>query len=142
MTDYSATPLPKKLGIEDGARVAVLGAPKTFERTLGPLPPSVSMRQSARGPLDVIVFFTSKTSELERRFSKLAGALEPAGGLWIAYPKKSSGVGSDLTFERVQDIGLRAGLVDNKSCAIDETWSGVRFVYRLKDRKARRRSPP
>ena len=83
----------------------------------------------------MVVLFTTSRDELERRFGELAGALAPAGGLWVAYPKKASGVPTDLTFQDVQEIGLAAGLVDNKSCAIDEVWSGVRFVIRVRDRR-------
>ena len=99
-----------------------------------PLPDEVELRSRARGPLDVIVFFTKSRSDLERRFAKLAAALEPAGGLWIAWPKRSSGVDTDLTEDVVREIALANGLVDNKVCAIDETWSGLRLVRRLRDR--------
>jgi hypothetical protein len=128
--DYSTTPLPKKLGIGDSSRVAVVGAPHGFAQSTG-----VSPR--ARGPVDVIVFFTARRAELERRFSSLAGRLEPAGGLWVAWPKKSAETATDLSFEVVQGIGLAAGLVDNKSCSIDGTWQALRFVIRLEDRPAR-----
>jgi hypothetical protein len=131
---YSGTPLPKKLGIKEGSLVALVGAPAGFDETLGELPPAVEIRRQARGPLDVIVFFTTRRAELARRFPTLARALAPAGGLWIAWPKKASGVATDLVFLDVQDVGLAAGLVDNKVCAIDDVWSGVRFVIRLKDR--------
>lgn len=135
---YSGTPFPKKLGIKKGARVAVLGAPETFDRTLGKLPSGVELRTRATGTFDVLVFFTKRAAELERRFSILTRALDPDGGLWIAWPKKASGVKTDLTFEVVQPIGLDAGLVDNKVCAIDDVWSGLRFVYRVADRAALR----
>jgi hypothetical protein len=136
---YSGTPLPKKLGIKEGARLAILGAPDGFDRTLGALGPGVQVSRQARGRFDVIVFFTTRASELERRFPALTRALEPDGGLWVAWPKKSSRVATDLTFEVVQPVGLDAGLVDNKVCAIDEVWSGLRFVYRVKDRPPARR---
>jgi hypothetical protein len=87
--------------------------------------------------MDVILLFATRRADLERRFSGLARALDPAGGLWIAWPKKSSGVATDLTFESVQAIGLDEALVDNKVAAIDETWSGLRFVYRKADRPSR-----
>ena len=132
--DYSGTPLYKKLGIKEGARVAVVRAPDGFANTLGRLPDEVEVKETARGPLDVIVVFAQRADELRTRFAKLKGALEPAGGLWVAYPKKSSKIPADLTFELAQQIGLDEGLVDNKSCAIDDDWSGLRFVYRLKDR--------
>jgi hypothetical protein len=131
---YSGTPLPKKLGIKEGHAVAFVGSPQGFRSTLGELPAGVRVKAQARGPLDVIVLFSTRRSDLERRFSRLARALDPAGGLWIAWPKKSSGVATDLTFESVQAIGLDEGLVDNKVAAIDETWSGLRFVLRKADR--------
>ena len=132
--DYSGTPLPKKLGITEGTSVAFPGASEEFWKTLGVLPDSVSIKGRVRGNLDVIVFFTTRRSELERRFRPLAAALVPSGGLWVAYPKRTSGMETDLTFEVVQSAGLRAGLADNKSCSIDDVWSGLRFVYRLSDR--------
>ena len=134
---YSATPLPKKLGIKEGHAVAFVGSPEGFRSTLAELPAGVRVKAQARGPLDVIVLFATRRADLERRFSRLARALDPAGGLWIAWPKKSSGVATDLTFESVQATGLDEGLVDNKVAAIDETWSGLRFVYRKADRPSR-----
>lgn len=128
--DYSTTPLPKKLGIGESSRVAVVGAPRGFAQSIG-----VSPR--ARGAVDVLVFFTTRRAELERRFGSLAGRLEPAGGVWVAWPKRSADTPTDLSFEDVQRIGLAAGLVDNKSCAIDETWQALRFVIRREDRPAR-----
>ena len=135
---YSGTPLPKKLGIREGSRVAVVSAPDGFTRVLGPLPPGVELRTGARGRCDVVVFFVTRRAELARRFPGFVRALEPDGGLWVAWPKKTSGVATDLVFERVQEVGLGCGLVDNKVAAIDDTWSGLRFVRRLADRPARR----
>jgi len=129
--DYSGTPLSRKLGIREGSRLFVAGAPDGFLETLGP---DAAPVPDGRGPLDVVLLFTASRAELEARFTKLARELAPAGGLWVAYPKKASGVPTDLTFQDVQEIGLDAGLVDNKSCAIDDVWSGVRFVIRLRDR--------
>jgi hypothetical protein len=131
---YSGTPLVRKLGIKEGHTVAFPGAPDGFPALLVPLPDGVDVRPRARGPLDVVVFFTRRRSELERRFTALKRALDPAGGLWIAWPKRSSGVETDLTEDVVREIALAEGLVDNKVCAIDETWSGLRLVYRLSDR--------
>jgi hypothetical protein len=125
--DYSSTPLPRKLGIKDGSRVALKNAPEGFADVLGVTP-------RLRGEFDVAVLFALRQGELTRAFAPLARRLAPAGGLWIAWPKKAAGVPTDLTFEAVQKTGLDAGLVDNKSCAIDDTWQAVRFVIRLKDR--------
>jgi hypothetical protein len=131
---YSGTPLPRKLGIKPGARLAVLREPEGFRRTLGELPEGVVIRRRSQGPLDVVVAFFSRRSELERRMPVLRGSLAPAGGLWIAWPKRASGMPTDVTEDVVRELGLAAGLVDNKVCAIDETWSGLRLVYRLRDR--------
>jgi len=132
---YSGTPLPKKLGIKEGARLALVAAPDDFvESALAPLPDQVELRARARGRLDVIVFFTKSRADLERRFGKLASALDPAGALWIAWPKRSSGVETDLTEDVLREVGLPQGLVDTKVCAIDDTWSGLRFVIRKENR--------
>jgi hypothetical protein len=132
---YSGTPLPRKLGIKAGARVALIGAPDGFDATLGDLPEGVAVRRRLGGaPIDVIVAFFSRRSLLERRLQGLSTALDPAGGLWIAWPKRASGVDTDVTEDVVRTLGLAAGLVDNKVCAIDQVWSGLRLVYRLRDR--------
>jgi hypothetical protein len=125
--DYSATPLPRKLGIEEQSRVALIGAPEGFADELGVAP-------VRRGTLDVAILFATRKGEVTRRFTGLARRLRPAGGLWVAWPKQSAGVKTDLSFPTVQDVGLRAGLVDNKSCSIDDTWRALRFVIRRSDR--------
>lgn len=134
MAGYSGTPLPKKLGLKEKQRVALVNPPTDFAATLGELPAGVEVVKQLRAPLDVVVFFTKSESELLKRFGALAAKLTPAGGLWIAWPKKASGVATDLNESVVRQTGLATGLVDNKVCAIDETWSGLRFVIRLKDR--------
>jgi hypothetical protein len=134
MAGYSETPLPKKLGIKPETRLALVSPPDGFDETLGALPERVELRPRVRGPLDVIVFFTTSAAELRRRFDKLAAALDPAGALWVAWPKKSSGVTTDLTENVVRDVALPKGLVDNKVCAIDEIWSGLRLVIRRENR--------
>jgi hypothetical protein len=131
---YSGTPLVRKLGIKPQARLGLISAPEGFLVLLGELPEDVSVRSRARGPLDVIVAFFLDRSELVRRLPALKAALDQAGGLWIAWPKRASGVATDVTENVVRELGLAAGLVDNKICAIDETWSGLRLVYRLRDR--------
>ncbi len=135
--DYSATPLSKKLGIEAGAEVATVGSPVGFREALEPLPPGVRVHSRPRGELDVIVFFTTQRGELGRRLEALRRTLTPAGGLWVAWPKKSSEIETDLSFESVQGMGLAVGLVDNKSASIDRDWQALRFVYRLEDRGRR-----
>jgi hypothetical protein len=136
MAGYSGTPLAKKLGIKADHLVALLEAPSDFEQTLTDLPHGVEIVSSLknRTPFDVIIYFTKSENELGRLFQTIAKRLAPAGGLWIAWPKRTSGVETDLSENRIREIGLATGLVDNKVCAIDETWSGLRFVIRLKDR--------
>ena len=137
MAGYSGTPLPRKLGIKEGSAVAFANAPAEFAAALGPLPDSVTLKRRAVRPLDVAVAFFTRRAALERRLDSLARAVHPDGGLWIAWPKRSSGVETDLTEDVVRDLGIAAGLVDNKVCAIDATWSGLRLVYRLRDRPKR-----
>ena len=134
MAGYSGTPLARKLGVKEGQRVAFQAAPEGFEALLGELPEGVAVKRRATTPLDVVVAFFKRRAELERRFTRLAETIRPAGCLWIAWPKRSSGVATDLTEDVVRELALAAGLVDNKVCAIDETWSGLRLVFRLRDR--------
>ncbi|WP_063012024.1 hypothetical protein [Nocardia kruczakiae] len=125
--------LARKLGIRPGARVLLADAPRGF--ALEPLPPQVAVhRRAGHEPYDVVVGFCPDYASLNRRFGTWRTRLAPAGGLWIAWPKKSSGVVTDLGDAVVREFGLAAGLVDNKVCAIDDTWSGLRFVLRLADR--------
>jgi len=136
MAGYSGTPLARKLGIVQGCRLAVVSSPNGFCERLE-LPDGVVLRRQARGRLDVVVFFVTRRAELARRFSTFQRRLEPDGGLWIAWPKRTSGVATDLTEGPVREIGLANGLVDNKVAAIDDTWSGLRFVWRVRDRAQR-----
>jgi hypothetical protein len=129
-TGYSGTPLPRKLGMKEGARVAVLDAPDDFTATLGALPDGVTVRERLRGPLDVIVCFIVRRADLERRIDRLKAALDSAGRLWIAWPKRASKVETDMTEDVVRDVALPLGLVDNKVAAIDATWSGLQLVIR------------
>jgi len=131
---YSGTPLAQKLGIREGHRLAFPSAPEGFAKLLGALPSGTTVKSRAVGPLDVIVFFTTSRSELERRMPALRRAMDPAAGLWIAWPKRSSGVETDMTEGVARELGLANRLVDNKVCAIDEVWSGLRLVIRLEDR--------
>jgi hypothetical protein len=132
---YSGTPLPRKLGIKPGHRVALLGAPDGFEReTLGELPGDVSVRRRAGAKADVIVSFHTSRAELERRLPALRRMMEPDAALWIAWPKRASRVETDITEDVLREIALPTGLVDNKVCAVDETWSGLRLVIRLQYR--------
>jgi hypothetical protein len=131
MAGYSGTPLPKKLGITDGSRIALVGAPEGFSEQLTPLPAGARFLRRVAGPVDVILFFARSRADLERRFAPLAGQLAANGGFWVAWPKKASGVVTDVSEAVVQEIGLAHGLVDNKVCAVDDVWSGLRFVVPL-----------
>lgn len=134
--DYSGTPLPKKLGIREGSRVYLAGAPEGFDAILGPLPAGVQRLGRAGSAMDVVVLFVTRERDLRSRFAKLAAGLERAGRLWVAWPKKASGLPTDLDFDTVQRIGLDTGLVDNKSASVTEAFQGLQFVYRLQDRPA------
>lgn len=134
MAGYSGTPLIQKLGIKPGMAVHLAGAPTGYDRTLGPLPKDVKRAASLRGTLDFVQFFTASRRELETRFAALARPLAPAGMLWISWPRKAARLETDVTEDVVRAIGLKNGLVDVKVCAVDDTWSGLKFVRRLKDR--------
>jgi hypothetical protein len=131
---YSGTPLDRKLGIRSGHRVALLGAPAGFEGGTLALPDGVTVRRRAGGKADVIVSFHTSRAELARRLPALRAMMEPAAGLWIAWPKRAAKLATDMTEDVVREIALPTGLVDNKVCAIDATWSGLRLVIRLRDR--------
>jgi hypothetical protein len=133
---YSGTPLPRKLGIKPGHRLLLLRAPDGFEDdTLGELPDGVTVRRRARGLADVIVAFHTRRAELARAMPSLRELMEPAAGLWIAWPKRASGRPTDLTEDVVRELALANTLVDNKVAALDDTWSGLRLVIRLRDRQ-------
>ena len=145
MAGYSGTPLPRKLGIKDGARVGLVRAPEGFHATLGQLPDGVTPRAVGRGkePFDVIVCFATSAKQLAGDLGTLKQRLDPAGGLWVAWPKKKptkkpgSGappIPTDLGEGDVRSMGLATGLVDNKVCAIDDVWSGLRLVWRKENR--------
>ena len=131
---YSGTPLIRKLGIEDEQRLAFLNAPDDFAATVGELPESAQLRAGARGKLDVIVLFVTRRAELGRRIKALGRSIHPDGALWVAWPKRASGVETDMTEDVVRELALPLGLVDNKVCAIDDTWSGLRVVWRKERR--------
>lgn len=134
---YSGTPLPRKLGIAEGARIVLLGTPDGFDATLGALPAGVTVaRTLSRGAaFDVAVAFVRSRAELAKQFVPITARMQPAGGVWVAWPKRASGVVTDMTEQTVRDIALPLGWVDNKVCAIDATWSGLRCVLRKALRK-------
>lgn len=131
---YSGTPLAKKLGIKAENMVAVINEPDTFRTLLDPMPDDVSFRNSLRGNADIVIAFFTERAKLQARLPALAKAIYPDAGLWLAWPKKASGVETDITGNDVRELGLAAGIVDIKVCAIDDTWSGHRFAHRIEDR--------
>lgn len=129
---YSGTPLPKKLGIREGSRVVALGAPTTFAAALGALPTGarVTSRLAGTTPIDVAIVFVTARADLEARLPEVRARIAQDGGIWIAWPKRAAKVATDMTEDVVRAVALPTGLVDNKVCAIDEVWSGLRLVIR------------
>ena len=134
MPGYSGTPLPKKLGIKDGFRVCFIAAPSEVLSELKAALASCETGPNDKGPIDFAMVFSKSQTELTKEFRRLSKQLVPAGMLWVSWPKKSSGVATDIDEHIVRDIGLAAGLVDVKVCAVTDVWSGLKFVRRLKDR--------
>jgi len=134
MPGYSGTPLPKKLGIKDGFQVRLIDAPPEVVAELTPSLDKCRFVSDAKTAIDFAMLFTKSAASLKKEFSRVAKALTPAGMIWVSWPKKSSGVPTDLNENIVREIGLAAGLVDVKVCAVTEVWSGLKFVRRLKDR--------
>jgi hypothetical protein len=137
---YSGTPLPRKLGIAEGDRICVLREPEGFRDTLGMLPDGVRVSARSIQDADVIVAFFKRRAKLNRDLPRLMDALDVDGGLWISWPKRTSGVETDITEDTVREIALPLGLVDNKVCAIDQIWSGLRLVFRKENRAAVRKA--
>ena len=133
MAGYSGTPLPKKLGIKDQFRIALLDLPADVKAELKSALASCQIAKG--GPLDFAMVFVKTAAELKAQFPRLAKQLAPSGMLWVSWPKKTSGVATDLNENEVRKIGLEAGLVDVKVCAVNEIWSGLKFVIRVKDRQ-------
>ena len=130
MAGYSGTPLARKLGIGEGMRITAPGAPEDFAQLLDPLPAGVTWKATARAPLDLAVSFFTERAQVTRRVPALQRALGPFGVLWVAWPKRASGVETDLTEDGFRELVLPTGWVDTKVCAIDDTWSGLKFVLR------------
>ena len=133
MAGYSGTPLPKKLGIKDGFRVASVEMPADVRAELKDA--LAACKMVSGGPLDFAILFVKTQAELKQKFPQLAKQLAPTGMLWVSWPKKSSGVVTDVNENDVRKVGLDAGLVDVKVCAVNDVWSGLKFVIRVKDRK-------
>ena len=139
MAGYSGTPLPKKLGIKEQYRVWLPDIPSDVKAELKDALASCPMMKDGRGPLDFAMIFVKSAAELKKKFSLAAKQLAPAGMLWVSWPKKTSGVATDLDENVVRRIGLEIGLVDVKVCAVNEVWSGLKFVIRVQDRAAHTR---
>lgn len=135
MAGYSPRPLVAKLGIKPGTKVVLLSAPSGYVTTLGQLPAGAKVSRTARGPQSFIHMFTRTLADLTKRLPTLNRALKDDGMIWISWPKKASGVASDVTEDTVRDVALPLGLVDVKVCAVDDTWSGLKLVRRLAHRK-------
>lgn len=133
MAGYSGTPLAKKLGIKPGSNITFVSAPSGYANELD-LPPDVTVNSRSSKPLDFAQLFVKNEKELTTKFTAYARRLNASGMLWVSWPKKSSGVSTDLSENIVRRIGLAAGLVDVKICAVSEVWSGLKFVFRLRDR--------
>lgn len=134
MAGYSKRSLVDKLGIKSGLTVYLVNPPENYDDTLGQLPADVNLLERSQPAIDFIQFFTKSQLELEAEFPRLKKAMAVNGMLWISWPKKASKVKTDLNENIIREVGLANGLVDVKVCAVDETWSGLKFVYRLKDR--------
>lgn len=139
MSGYSGTPLPKKLGIKDGFRAHFVNLPQEVDSELRPSLDKCELIPKAVASIDFAMIFATMGADLNAKFARVAKFLTPAGMLWVSWPKKSSGVKSDLDENVVRAIGLDAGLVDVKVCAVTEVWSGLKFVRRLKDRREKDR---
>lgn len=135
MAGYSGIPLPRKLGIKEGMTVSMLNAPNYFDFDLGDLPDDVEVvRDSDLAGADVYLIFATRAAEAKRGFEIAMTKLPPDGSIWVAWPKKTSGKETDIDGNVLRDLFLPTGMVDNKVCAIDETWSGLRFVVRKENR--------
>lgn len=133
MAGYSVTPLPKKLGIKEGMTIGVLNAPNHFDFDLGDMPDDVEVHRTEM-PADLFLIFANSAAEAERGFSRAMTYLPADGAIWVVWPKQSSGVETDIKENTLRDLFLTTGMVDNKVCAIDDTWSGLRFVVRKENR--------
>lgn len=135
MAGYSKRSLVEKLGIKDSMRIAIINQPNDYKKDLGKIPDNAAVKKKLSGSLDFIQYFSAGKKDLEAAFSDLKKSIKHNGMLWISWPKLTSGLKTDLNENIVREIGLKNGLVDIKICAVNEIWSGLKFVYRVKDRK-------
>jgi hypothetical protein len=138
MAGYSSTPLSKKLGIKEGSRVFVVGAPANYAALVAPLPDGVEMAASVSGTIDLIHMFVTSRAELTKGLKRMLGKMGPEAVIWVSWPKKASKVVTDVTEDTIREVALPLGLVDVKVCAVDEVWSGLKLVVRKELRKLRK----
>jgi hypothetical protein len=135
MAGYSATPLAKKLGIKEGSRVFLVAAPQSYAACVAPLPPGVKFMRRMDGETDIVHLFASQRKKLCEALNAALARLKPDGVIWVSWPKKASGMATDITEDTIRDVALPLGLVDIKVCAVDDVWSGLKLVIRKELRK-------
>jgi len=138
MAGYSGTPLPQKLGIKPGLMVVAINAPANYRRLLGQIPDSITFSERLKSGSSFVHLFTSRRSEMQKKMSILRDKISDNGAIWVSWPKKSSGISTDVTEDVIREIALPLGFVDIKVCAVDETWSGLKLMIRRENRKSRR----
>ena len=138
MAGYSGTPLPQKLGIKPGLTVVTINAPANYRRLLGQIPDSVTFSERLKSGSSFVHLFTSRRSEMQKKMSILRDKISDNGAIWVSWPKKSSGISTDVTEDVIREIALPLGFVDIKVCAVDETWSGLKLMIRRENRKSKR----
>ncbi len=138
MAGYSGTPLPQKLGIKPGLTVVAINPPANYRRLLGQIPDSITFSERLKSGSSFVHLFTSRRSEMQKKMSILRDKISDNGAIWVSWPKKSSGISTDVTEDVIREIALPFGFVDIKVCAVDETWSGLKLMIRRENRKSRR----
>ena len=138
MAGYSGTPLPQKLGIKPGLTVVAINPPANYRRLLGQIPDSVTFSERLKSGSSFVHLFTSRRSEMQKKMSILRDKISDNGAIWVSWPKKSSGISTDVTEDVIREIALPFGFVDIKVCAVDETWSGLKLMIRRENRKSKR----
>ena len=138
MAGYSGTPLPQKLGIKPGLTVVAINPPANYRRLLGQIPDSVTFSERLKSGSSFVHLFTSRRSEMQKKMSILRDKISDNGAIWVSWPKKSSGISTDVTEDVIREIALPLGFVDIKVCAVDQTWSGLKLMIRRENRKSKR----
>ena len=137
MAGYSGTPLPQKLGIKPGLMVVTINPPANYRRLLGQIPDSVTFSERLKSGSSFVHLFTSRRSEMQKKMSILRDKISDNGAIWVSWPKKSSGIATDVTEDVIREIALPLGFVDIKVCAVDDTWSGLKLMIRRENRKSK-----